>query len=223
MIGVITGWDVLGHPVSTIRCFGWRVFFRAVLPQHEQTFLSLLQDAGFFQEDTSQAPMILDRCIGLELRAKGIYEALARRFTEQRPVELFFTELAVQEQQHADLLRVCRSIVLRSGWRAELFHPWQDHLPELEQHMAAAEAEAPKVTTVADAMRMTIQIEASEVNDMFRASLDASQSPFVKNLRPFRQATDFHIAYIVESISSIAPELLRECRELRAKFPQVHR
>ena len=30
MVGVISHWDILAHPVVTIRAFGWRVFFRAV-------------------------------------------------------------------------------------------------------------------------------------------------------------------------------------------------
>ncbi len=70
MVGVITGWDILAHPISTIRCFGWRVFFRAVAPWQDKPFLSLLQDAGFLKAGTSEVPTILERCIALELRVK---------------------------------------------------------------------------------------------------------------------------------------------------------
>ena len=46
MVGVITGWDILVHPITTIRCFGWRVFFMAVAPWQGKTFLSLLRPAA---------------------------------------------------------------------------------------------------------------------------------------------------------------------------------
>ena len=48
MVGVINAWDILAHPVATIRSFGWRVFFRAIGPWQSRPFLSLLRDAGYF-------------------------------------------------------------------------------------------------------------------------------------------------------------------------------
>jgi hypothetical protein len=56
MVGVITSWDVLSHPISTIRCFGWRVFFRAVGPWQGRTFLSVVHDAGFLAPSTRLRP-----------------------------------------------------------------------------------------------------------------------------------------------------------------------
>jgi hypothetical protein len=38
MVGVITRWDIVAHPVVTIRCFGWQVFFRAIVPWHNVSF-----------------------------------------------------------------------------------------------------------------------------------------------------------------------------------------
>ena len=74
MVGVITSWDILAHPILTIRCFGWQVFFRAVVPWHDGPFLSLVRDAGFLAASVSSVPTILERCIALELRAKRIYQ-----------------------------------------------------------------------------------------------------------------------------------------------------
>ena len=56
MVGVIGTWDILAHPVVTIRCFGWGVFFRAVVSWQGGTFLSLLQDAGRFRAAASNVP-----------------------------------------------------------------------------------------------------------------------------------------------------------------------
>ena len=49
MVGVIKTWNILAHPVVTIRCFGWRVFFKAAVSWQGGTFLSLLQEAGCFE------------------------------------------------------------------------------------------------------------------------------------------------------------------------------
>ena len=89
MVGVITHWDILTHPISTIQCFGWGVFFRAIAPKHEQTFLFLLQESGYFRVATPNEPTILERCIDLELRAKKIYERLALKFNEQTEASEF--------------------------------------------------------------------------------------------------------------------------------------
>ena len=133
MVGVITGWDILAHPMETIRCFGWHVFFRAVTPWQHGSFLSRLQDTGFFGALPSPVPRILERCIDLELRAKQIYDALAHAFDGQGLVRLFFVGLAEEEQHHAELLEVVRAASMRSGWNPSRFNPWEDYLPRLER------------------------------------------------------------------------------------------
>jgi len=182
MVGVITGWDIMAHPISTIRCFGWGVFFRAVVPWNHNPFLSVLRDAGFLGTATSDVSNILERCIALELRAKLIYKALGNAFSDLGLVGPFFTGLAEQEQHHVDLLEVCRSAALRSGWRANLFNPWKEYLPRLEKQMDDAEAAVYSIDSVEAALQLVIQIESSEINEVFHAALAAG--PF-ENLAGF--------------------------------------
>ena len=137
--------DTIKHPISTIRCFGWRVFFRAVGPWQGRTFLSVVHDAGFLAPSTSSMPTILERCIALELRAKRIYKILAKALDDQGLVGPFFAGLVEQEQYHVDLLELARAAAIRGGWKANLFNPWEDYLPRLEQHMADAEAAVPTI------------------------------------------------------------------------------
>ena len=106
MVGVITRSDILAHPLATIRSFGWGVFFRAIAPWQSKSFLSLLQDSGHLATAASKLPAILERCVGLELRAKRIYKALASTFADEGLVGPFFAGLAEQEQYHADLLEL---------------------------------------------------------------------------------------------------------------------
>jgi hypothetical protein len=221
MVGVITSWDILAHPIATIRCFGWIVFFRAVTPWQEQPFLDILRNAGRFEAAGSSVPTILERCIGLELRAKRIYAFLADVLDDKDAVRRFFTYLAVQEQHHADLLNIVQAVVMRSGWKANRFNPWQDYLPRLEQQMTEAEAAVREIASVDDALRLVIQIESSEVNRVFDAALAASDAAFVKRLGPFREAMQAHMSYIVERLPQLSPNLILPTRELRARFPTV--
>jgi hypothetical protein len=223
MVGVINHWDILAHPVITVRCFGWGVFFRAIGPWRSKPFLSLLRDCGHFGTAVSKLPAILDRCIGLELRAKRIYNALAKAFADEGLVGPFFAGLAEQEQYHADLLEVCRAAASRSGWKAQLFNPWDDYLPRLEQQMDATEAAVLEIDSLEAALQLVVKIEASEVNQVFRAALAATDSAFVKKLRPFREAMEAHMAYLVERLPELSPNMLPACRELRAKFPRLRR
>jgi hypothetical protein len=223
MVGVITSLDILAHPISTIRCFGWRVFFNAVDPSQDRTFLSLLQDAGYFGATASKVPTILERCIALELRAKVIYHALAKAFSDHGLVGPFFAGLAEQEQFHADLLEMCRAAAQRSGWKANLFNPWQHYLPRLEQQMDDAEAAVPEINSVDVALQFVLQIEFSEINEVFPAALAATDAAFVKRLKPFREAMEAHMSYIAERTPELSPQLFMACRELRARSPKARR
>ena len=221
MVGVITSGDILAHPLATIRCFGWQVFFKAIAPWHSAPFLSLVRDAGFLAPSVSSVPTILERCIALELRAQRIYKVLAKAFDDQGLVGPFFAGLVEQEQYHADLLEICRAAAIRGVWKANLFNPWQDYLPRLEQQMDAAEAAIRQIDSVEAALRLVIQVESSEINEVFPAALAATDAAFVKRLRPFQQAMEAHMAYLVERIPELCPTLTLRMRELRAKFPGV--
>jgi hypothetical protein len=219
MVGVIRGWDVLAHPVVTIRCFGWRVFFRAVTPWQGKTFLSLVQPVAAQRAVPVNVPGILDRCIGLELRAKRIYTVLGKALSDQGPVGPFFAGLAEQEQHHADLLDLCRASAIRGRWKAGVFNPWEAYLPKLEQQMDACEEALREIDSVDTALQMVLQIESSEINAVFNAAIAATDSPFAKRLRPFRKTMEAHMKYLAERLPLLSPNLMMACRELRARFP----
>jgi hypothetical protein len=221
MVGVITGWDILAHPITTIRCFGWQVFFKAVVPWHDTPFLSVVRDAGFLRPSVSNVPTILERCIALELRAKQVYSVLAKALDDQGLVGPFFAGLVEQEQYHADLLELARVAAIRNGWKASMFNPWHDYLPRLEQQMDVAEAAVLEIDSVDAALRLVIQIESSEINQIFNAALAAADAVFVKRLRPFQKAMESHMSYIVERLPQLSPNLMLPTRELRARFPKV--
>ena len=102
-----------------------------------------------------------------------------------------------------------------------LFNPWQDYLPSLEQQMEAAEAAVSDIDSVDAALRLVIQIESSEINEVFPAALAATNSAFVKRLKPFREAMEAHMSYLVERLPELSPHMILSTRELRARFPRL--
>ncbi|MBN2215875.1 MAG: hypothetical protein JW719_00725 [Pirellulales bacterium] len=218
MVGAITSWDVLFHPVATVHCFGWQVFLRALSPWHETTFLSLLREANFFGAATSPFTGVLERCIDLELRAERIYSAFAQQFDQPERIRRFFASLAAQEQEHADLLEVCRVLAARGNWNVEPVHAWRDRVGHLEQQMQGAETSLRSIENVNDALQVVIEIESSEINQIFQVIVAAADSPFIARLRPFRRAMEAHLAYICRQMPKLAPPLAPACRELMAKF-----
>jgi hypothetical protein len=222
MLGAIRQHDILFHPLTTVRCFGWLTFFRAATAGRNQTFLAILGQGHTFAACDREAGEFLDRSIGLELQARRLYVALARRFAEQPAAAHFFAILAQQEQDHADLLRLSAAAAHRCGWSLGCFSPWRKYLPSLEKELQEAESSLDSIASLDDALRLTIRIEASEINQVFRAILAGANSTFVKRLRPFRQAAEEHISYIVTNISQLSPNLTTLSRDLRTGFsPRV--
>jgi rubrerythrin len=218
MIGAIRSGDILFHPVVTIRCFGWRIFFKAIFPWHSETFLSLLQEASYFESAASKAPDILRRCIELELRARRIYTSFAKAFADYKPISGFFADMARQEEHHAELLEVCRIAAQHGSWKTNYFRPWDDSLPALERQMDETEARLCAVGDLDDALRTTLEIESSALNEAFAGIVMAADSSFVRTLGAFQEAVETHIGYICQEVPKLAPHWMLACRDLRARL-----
>jgi hypothetical protein len=215
MVGAIRRRDILAHPLVTIHCFGFPLFLKALVAGRDKTFLSLVTESAVFARPAAEVPELLERCIKLELRAQQMYDSLAERFTDQEPVREFFETLAHQEQDHAEMLELCRELVSHGGWLEEHFRPWSDAVPRLERQMDEAEASAEALERLADALRLVITIEGSEINQVFGGAIAATDSPFVRSLRAFQTAEDRHLSYICDMLPKLDPELASECMRLR--------
>jgi hypothetical protein len=218
MVGVIRRRNIIAHPFITIRCFGWTVFFKALIVGHSQTFLSLIADTNSLQPPKVKVPELVERCVKVELQAKRIYESLARRFFGHKLISDFLSTLAQQEETHAELLRLCREAANRSIWKEDCFAPCRESIPQLEQQMENIESSLESIDGVTDALRLVIQIEGSEVNRMFESVVAASGSAFIRKVLAFQNVAESHIAYICDEIPKLEPELAEECRELRDRF-----
>jgi rubrerythrin len=215
MLGVIQTRDIIAHPLVTAHCFGWPLFFRALIAGRGKTFLSLLAGSDALRPPTVAVPELLGRCLDLESRARRIYELLAARFSHRVPVRRFFETLAQQEREHFELLALCRQLASREGWLEEHFAPWRNAVPQLERQMEDLEESLEDLDRLADALRLVIRVEGSEINHVFRAAVSATDSEFVRTLQAFRTAEAKHIAYVCEEIPELEPDLAGECRSLR--------
>jgi rubrerythrin len=214
MVKAIGKLDVLAHPVLTIHCYGWRVFIRTLFARRDQTFLSILVASESSHPSIEDAFEIVRRCVRLEQAANRIYASLADKFSGNRSVGEFFEALARQEQEHAEILEACRIAAMRGSWDGSCFDPWRESVPYLERKMQEANAKLCAVRSPADAFWLTVEIESSEINQLFEATVAATDSRFVKELLAFGSATREHLDYIRETISELEPSLRSACERM---------
>lgn len=218
MFGAIRRRDLIAHPLVTVHCFGWPLFMKALIAGQRTTFLSLLAESQVLRAPCVEIPELLGRCVDLETRARRVYQLLADRFGDRAAVRQFFTTLARQEQDHSELLELCRQLASREGWLEEHFAPWRDAVPQLEGQMDDLEDSLEDLDRLTDALRLVIRLEGSEVNHVFRGAVSATDSEFVRTLQAFRTAETKHIAYACDEIPKLEPDLADECRGLRAAY-----
>jgi len=215
MVGVIQKRHILAHPFLTIRCFGVVLFFRALWAGPGVTFLSLLKQERSPTTRAATALEILDRCAAAERQSQRIYETLATRFKNQPEVRSFLEQLAREEEQHGEMVELCRQIAADQEWPAESLARWRKAIPVVERDLAQARASVKRINSVAEAMRLVMRVESSEINRIFSNVVTITPSPFVAHLGAFQQATVGHLGFIAKRIAELEPTLADDCRRLR--------
>ncbi len=222
MVGAIRKRDVIGHPVATIRCFGWGVFLRTLVAERDRTFLSIVLEADARQVRSARAPDVLRDCITLELQALRLYECLALRFSASEPARRLFAALAGEEREHADLLEVCRAAAAKARREPSGFDEHRETVARLRKEMDGVERGLDRIQSVADALRLVLKIEGSEINGMFRILVAGADSDFVRAVGAFRRATETHLSRAAEEVARIEPALAEESRRLASGAPTGH-
>ncbi len=217
MVGAIRRLEVLSHPLVTIECFGWVVFFRAVFTWQDRTFLSLLNTAKVFQRTTMPVPEFIGRCVALEQRAMWIYRSLAVRYSRVGDVRDFFNQLADQEEVHAELLELCRVAASRGRWRQQNLDAWQRSAADTEGLLAEAERRLDGRDSLADSLRLVIRMESSQINGLFMNVVNATDARFAKVYSAFCNAVRDHLGYLQEQIPILEPSLAAECDQLQVR------
>ncbi len=217
MLGAICKNDVFWHPIVTIRCFGWNVFWRTLVANREMTFLDVVME-NRRQSPEERVHVLVSRCKNLELLAERLYLTFAERFAASPQAEDFFRTISTQEHKHAELLEICQAAMEKGQWDEDLLQMLQDGLPAVEQKIRALGEEAMKATMLDEALRYVIQIESAEINKIFNSIIDSCDSAFLRGIKTFRKAGRVHIDYICCVIPQIDASLKRACDALAERY-----
>ena len=205
MRGTIRKRHIVAHPAVTIRCFGWKVFLRALFAGSRRSFVSLLTDSGIAPPDDRSLYHLLGRSVNLELRAMRIYESLARRFTGPASAREFFETIARHEAEHAELLDLCRIVSRPSSQIPYGLQRWRDTLPVIGARLREVEAAVSDVADLSDALQLVMDVESSGLNEVFSEVLLAVDSAFIVELEVIRTAMRRHVDYVCEKMPELDP------------------
>jgi rubrerythrin len=215
MLGAIRKRDILTHPIVTVQCFGWKVFFRVLIAGGDVTFLSIVANSRPFGDPTRELPELVSRCVALERSAMRIYDMLAERFDEEPEVRSFFRSLAIQEKGHAELLELCHRSVGHGRWVEQQLATMRGDVERLQSEMLATEKSVPEISSVRDALRLVIAVESSEINEFFKRIVAVCPSQFVRVIRRFWDAEQRHLEFICRNIEALKSDLVDECAALK--------
>ena len=143
-----------------------------------------------------KARKVYDGFICLEERSAAFYMELSVRFFDNPELRWFWIEMAMEEKQHAGLLQHCRE----GRVFAEAL-PDKDQIERLNSLFRQLESRvaAPRLE-VDDAFEMAIELEGSEINDVYSRLTEPIQGP----ARVMRKKMELSVAGHFERLCSAA-------------------
>ena len=119
------------------------------------------------------ATKVYDGFIGLEDRSAALYLELSVLFFDHPELSWFWVEMAMEEKQHAGMLQHCREAGV---FAAEL--PDKDQIQRLNALFRRLETRlAEPQLALDDAFEMAIELETSEINDVYSRLTAPIQGP----------------------------------------------
>jgi len=116
---------------------------------------------------------IYDGFIRFEERSAALYLELSVRFFDNPELSWFWVEMAMEEKQHAGMLQHCREVGV---FASEL--PGKDQIQRLNSLFRQLEVRLSGAKlTMEDAFKMAIELESSEINDIYSRLTAPIQGP----------------------------------------------
>lgn len=113
--------------------------------------------------DVIRAEQIYEGFIRFEERSAALYLELSVRFFDNPDLSWFWVEMAMEEKQHAGMLQHCREAGV---FAVEM--PGNDQVRRLNTLFNRLEARlSAAALTVDDAFELAIELEASEINEVY--------------------------------------------------------
>jgi rubrerythrin len=118
-------------------------------------------------------PSVYDGFIRFEERSAALYLDLSGRFFDNQELSWFWIEMAMEEKQHAGMLHHCRETGV---FAAEL--PDKDQIEDLNSLFRDLETRvACPQLTLDDAFDIAIELESSEINEIYGRLTAPIQGP----------------------------------------------
>jgi hypothetical protein len=165
------------HPSDVIKTFGLLAYIRAVSSRREGLLEQL--EKKYMQERVPMPGALGSayRVAALfELRAARIYARMVRRFADVEPVRRFFEHLQAEEEDHARIMILCL-YTIDAGAQADYVPSVRD--PEIRSLLRDLREKERNVWRLSfdEALTLTEELEASEVNVIFDRLLKQAHSP----------------------------------------------
>lgn len=210
MYALVSRQYALTHPMEVSRLFGMDVYLGMLFDGHK----TLLQRAC---EKFSQHRLPMFGKVGdayrlatlFELRVAKIYGRMAERFRDIEPACSLFRELQEEEEEHARVMSICLYTVKMGPEVAFVPSVRDADIRREMQDLRAIERRVPSMT-LDQALRITDEVERSEVNVIFGRLLKQVEQPETCFLQ-----REFHHT---ENHSETVPRRTRELREHLAEL-----
>lgn len=214
MRGLIGKKDVLLHPLTVIRGFGWRVLLQTLVAARGRTFLEIISE-GIPHPATPreiELSLQMDTLVSFEIRGAHIYARMADLFQKMREVRQFFLTLSGQEEGHAEILRITKvELARRQLWQTlvpiklGLFEKIDRELAEVEEGLRY-----PQKMELKEALTAVEKLEASEINIVFDFLLHSVHTPFLKKIYYMIPSLADHQTYLNTLIPLFKQEILHK-------------
>jgi ATP/maltotriose-dependent transcriptional regulator MalT len=159
---------------------------------------------------------IYDGFISLEDRSAALYLELSVRFFDNPELSWFWVEMAMQEKQHAGMLQHCREAGV---FATELPDTNQiQRLNALFRRLEARMAE-PKLD-LNDAFEMALELETSEINDVYSQLTAPIQGPAHVMRKKMELSVQGHFDKLSDAASKFhaSPEIQARLTSLLARM-----
>ncbi len=136
---------------------------------------------------------VYDIFIQFEDHAANMYLDLAVRFADQIELSWFWVEMAMEEKQHAGLLQYCRQAGMFTGAipDSEQIQCLAGVFKDLERRVGAASV------TVDEAFEIAIDLERSEINDIFATLTANLKGPWRVVQKKAELSADNHLEHLL--------------------------
>jgi rubrerythrin len=155
-----------------------------------------------------KATKVYDGFIGLEDRSAALYLELSVRFFDKPELSWFWVEMAMEEKQHAGMLQHCREAGV---FATEL--PDKDQIQRLNALFWRLEDRlADPQLSLEDAFEMAIELETSEINDVYSRLTAPIQGPAHVMRKKMELSVAGHFERLAEAASKFHASLVIQKR-----------